>query len=109
MISTAWSTLARERSVLYLSPSTLLQGTTYKEDGRQDFFKAEINNRSLYKVYSDKRIILVVKVNVKRKWGYGFLSLIVAKGSNKKEYQFSYADLPRLSLNDVEDMYMLKV
>nr|GEW85153.1 hypothetical protein [Tanacetum cinerariifolium] len=26
-----------------------------------------------------------------------------------KEYEFSYADLPRLSLNDVEDMYLLQV
>ncbi|GKF71870.1 hypothetical protein Tco_0207984, partial [Tanacetum coccineum] len=30
-------------------------------------------------------------------------------GSDKKEYEFSYANLPRLSLNDVEDMYLLKV
>ncbi|GKD74804.1 hypothetical protein Tco_1333086, partial [Tanacetum coccineum] len=41
-----------------------------------------MGNRSSDKVYSDKRIISVVKVNVKRKWG----------------------DLPRLSLNDVKDM-----
>nr|GEZ12531.1 hypothetical protein [Tanacetum cinerariifolium] len=77
MISTTWSTLARERSMLHLSPSTLLQGTTFKEDGRQDFFKAEINNRSPDKVYSDKRIISVVWVDVKRKWGYGSFTSIV--------------------------------
>ncbi|GJX23019.1 hypothetical protein Tco_0227464 [Tanacetum coccineum] len=29
--------------------------------------------------------------------------------SNDKEYEFSYADLPRLSLNDVEDMYLFQV
>nr|GFB03753.1 hypothetical protein [Tanacetum cinerariifolium] len=29
--------------------------------------------------------------------------------SNDKEYEFSYADLPRLSVNDVEDMYLLQV
>ncbi|GJU55753.1 hypothetical chloroplast RF21, chloroplastic [Tanacetum coccineum] len=29
--------------------------------------------------------------------------------SDDKEYEFSYADLPRLSLNDVEDMYLLQV
>ncbi|GJX84095.1 hypothetical protein Tco_0333576 [Tanacetum coccineum] len=28
---------------------------------------------------------------------------------NDKEYEFSYADLPRLSMNDVEDMYLLQV
>ncbi|GJX49071.1 hypothetical protein Tco_0275916 [Tanacetum coccineum] len=31
------------------------------------------------------------------------------KRSDDKEYEFSYADLPRLSLNDVEDMYLLQV
>ncbi|GKD34533.1 hypothetical protein Tco_1250042, partial [Tanacetum coccineum] len=56
-----------------------LNGIHHWKDGRQDFFKAEINNRSPDKVYPDKRIILVVKVD------------------------------PRLSLNDVEDMYLLKV
>ncbi|GJT91262.1 hypothetical protein Tco_1080107 [Tanacetum coccineum] len=32
-----------------------------------------------------------------------------ARRSDKKKYEFSYADLPRLSLNDIEDMYLLKV
>ncbi|GKC86309.1 hypothetical protein Tco_1142026 [Tanacetum coccineum] len=41
--------------------------------------------------------------------GYGFLSSIVVRISDKQEYTFSYADLPRLSLNDIEDMYLLKV
>ncbi|GKB02769.1 hypothetical protein Tco_0830858 [Tanacetum coccineum] len=38
-----------------------------------------------------------------------FLSSIVVRRSDKKEYTFSYADLPRLNLNDIEDMYLLKV
>ncbi|GKB89850.1 hypothetical protein Tco_0962122, partial [Tanacetum coccineum] len=29
--------------------------------------------------------------------------------SDDKEYEFSYADLPKLSINDVEDMYFLQV
>ncbi|GKD96246.1 hypothetical protein Tco_1380143 [Tanacetum coccineum] len=89
--------------MLHLSPSTML-----KEDRRQDFFKEEINNRSPDKVYSDKIIVSVVRVDVKRKWGYGFLSSIVVMRSDKNEYEFSYADLPRLSLNDIKDMYLLK-
>ncbi|GJZ99959.1 hypothetical protein Tco_0672510 [Tanacetum coccineum] len=83
------------------------------EDARKDFFKAEMGNRSSNMVYSDKRIIFVVevnvKVNVKKKWGYSFLMSIVVRRSDNKEYEFSYTDLPRLSLNDVEDMYLLKV
>ncbi|GJU51418.1 hypothetical protein Tco_1220973 [Tanacetum coccineum] len=61
------------------------------------------------KVYPDKKIISFVRVVVKRKWGYEFLSSIVVRRSDKQEYTFSYADLPRLNLNDIEDMYLLKV
>ncbi|GKA46640.1 hypothetical protein Tco_0739523 [Tanacetum coccineum] len=86
-----------------------LNGIHHWEDGRKDFFEAEIYNKSPYKVYSDKRIISVIRVDVKRKWGYRFLSLIVVRRLDKKEYEFSYANLPRLSLNDIEDMYLLKV
>ncbi|GKA39806.1 hypothetical protein Tco_0732357 [Tanacetum coccineum] len=65
--------------------------------------------RSIHKVYSDKRIITVVSVDVKKKWGYGFLTSIKVKRTNNKEYEFNYADISRLSLNDIEDMYLLKV
>ncbi|GKC73274.1 hypothetical protein Tco_1119157 [Tanacetum coccineum] len=83
-------------------------GTTPKEYGRQNFFKEEINNWSPDKVYSDKKISSVVRVDVKRKLSYGYLSSIVVRRSDKKEYEFSYADLPKLNLNDIEDMYLLK-
>ncbi|GKC51229.1 hypothetical protein Tco_1073974 [Tanacetum coccineum] len=76
----------------------------YKQDSRIDFFKSEMSTRTEGRVYLDSRIKSVVCIIVKKKWGYGFLSSIVAKRSDDKEYEFSYADLPRLSLNDVEDM-----
>ncbi|GJW83975.1 hypothetical protein Tco_0157120 [Tanacetum coccineum] len=60
-------------------------------------------------VYSDLRIKLVVRIVVQKKWGYGFLTSIIVRRSDDKEYEFSYADLPRLRVNDVEDMYLLQV
>ncbi|GJV69568.1 hypothetical protein Tco_1485077 [Tanacetum coccineum] len=33
----------------------------------------------------------------------------MVKRPGNKEYEFNYADLPRLGFNDVEDMYLLKV
>ncbi|GKD11035.1 hypothetical protein Tco_1190720 [Tanacetum coccineum] len=39
---------------------------------------------------------------------YHFEALNVRR-SDDKEYEFSYADLPRLCMNDVEDMYLLQV
>ncbi|GKE27050.1 hypothetical protein Tco_1442434, partial [Tanacetum coccineum] len=43
-----------------------LNGIHQWEDERQEFFKAEINNKSSGKVYSDKKIISVVRVVMKR-------------------------------------------
>nr|GEW02293.1 hypothetical protein [Tanacetum cinerariifolium] len=60
-------------------------------------------------VYLDLRIKSVVRIVVKKKWCYGFLTSIVVRRSNYKEYEFSYPDLLRLNLNDVEDMYLVQV
>ncbi|GJU12789.1 hypothetical protein Tco_1135185 [Tanacetum coccineum] len=64
---------------------------------------------------TQKRSILLLSLSImlrdttKKKWGYGLLTSIVVRRSDDQEYEFSYADLPRLSLNDVEDMYLLQV
>ncbi|GKC47600.1 hypothetical protein Tco_1065322 [Tanacetum coccineum] len=101
--------LDRWSKKIHLYQIDALNGIHHWEDAKKDFFKSEMGNRSSDKVYFDKRFIFVVKVNVKNKWGYGFLTSIVVRRSNNIEYESSYADLPRLSLNDVEDMYLLKV
>ncbi|GKB99048.1 hypothetical protein Tco_0985185 [Tanacetum coccineum] len=44
----------------------------------------------------------------KEVYRYHFEALNVRR-SDDKEYEFSYADLPRLSVNDVEDMYLIQV
>ncbi|GJU91906.1 hypothetical protein Tco_1304329 [Tanacetum coccineum] len=61
-----------------------------------------------FEALNDLRIKSVVRIDVKKKWGYGFLTSIVVRRSNDKMYEFSYVDLPRLSVNDVEDMYLLQ-
>ncbi|GJX68036.1 hypothetical protein Tco_0303763 [Tanacetum coccineum] len=86
-----------------------LNGIHHWEDSRIDFFKAEMSTRTEGSVYSDLRIKSVVRVVVNNKWGYGFLSAFVVRRSDDKEYKFSYAYHPRLSLNDVEDMYLIQV
>ncbi|GKD91083.1 hypothetical protein Tco_1366590 [Tanacetum coccineum] len=62
-----------------------------------------------FEALNDLRIKSFVRIVVKKKWGYGFLTSIVVRRSDDKEYEFSYADLPRLSVNNVEDMYLLQV
>ncbi|GJR13013.1 hypothetical protein Tco_0795665 [Tanacetum coccineum] len=55
--------------------------------------KLWFSDQSPHMVYSDKRIITVTSINVKRKWGYGFLTSIMVKRSDGKEYEFNEADL----------------
>ncbi|GJR19016.1 hypothetical protein Tco_0967543 [Tanacetum coccineum] len=86
-----------------------LNGIHHWEDNIIDFFNAEISTKIEGSVYSDLRIKSVIHVVVKKKWGYGFLTSIEVRISDDKEYEFSYTDLPRLGLNDVEDMYLLQV
>ncbi|GKA41593.1 hypothetical protein Tco_0734253 [Tanacetum coccineum] len=85
-----------------------LNGIHHWEDKRKYFFKAEMGNKSTHKVYYDKKIITVVSVDVKKKRGYGFLTSIKVKRTYNKEYEYNYADFSRSSLNDIEDMYLLK-
>nr|GEU29954.1 zf-CCHC domain-containing protein/UBN2 domain-containing protein [Tanacetum cinerariifolium] len=99
--------MSMEKSILHPLPNIMLPDTTLKM--RKDFFKAEMGNRSTHKVYSYKRIIIVVSVDVKMKWYYDFLTSIKVKRTDNKEYEFSSEDLSRLSLNDIEHMYLLKV
>ncbi|GJT94536.1 hypothetical protein Tco_1090054 [Tanacetum coccineum] len=86
-----------------------LNGIHHWEDSKINLFKAEMINLSEGKIYSDLRIKLVVRIVVKKKWGDGFLTSIVVRRSDDNEYEFNYADLPRLSLNDVEHMYLLQL
>ncbi|GKA34957.1 hypothetical protein Tco_0721386, partial [Tanacetum coccineum] len=86
-----------------------LNGIHHREENRIDFFKAGMSVVTKGNVFSNLRIKLVVHIDVKKKWGYGFLTSIIVRRSDDKEYEFSYADLPRLSVNNVEDMYLLQV
>ncbi|GKE90038.1 hypothetical protein Tco_1567513, partial [Tanacetum coccineum] len=80
-----------------------------EEEDTIDFFKARMSAVTEGNVYSDLRIKTVVRVVVKKKWVYDFLTSIVVRRFDDQEYEFSYADLPRLSVNHVEDMYLLQV
>ncbi|GJS75859.1 hypothetical protein Tco_0725740 [Tanacetum coccineum] len=81
-----------------------LNGIHHWKEDRIDLFKAGMSVVTKGNVYSDLRIKSVVRIVVKKKWGYGFLTSIVVRRSDDKEYEFSYADLPRLSVNNVEDI-----
>ncbi|GJT17905.1 hypothetical protein Tco_0876611 [Tanacetum coccineum] len=68
---------------------------------------------SLTKHYAARYYIQGIEDMISNRWckethRYHFEALKVRR-SDDQEYEFSYADLPRLGLNDVEDMYLLQV
>ncbi|GJR16189.1 hypothetical protein Tco_0798841 [Tanacetum coccineum] len=86
-----------------------LNGIHHWEEDKIDLFKAGMSVVTEGNVYSDLRIKSVVCIVVKKKCGYGFLTSIIVRRSDDKEYEFRYAGLPRLSVNNFEDMYLLHV
>ncbi|GKA12452.1 hypothetical protein Tco_0691998 [Tanacetum coccineum] len=83
-----------KRSTLLLSLSILLRDTTKNEEDIIDFFKAGMSAVTKGNIFSDLRIKSVVRIYVKKKWGYGLLTLTVVRRFDDKEYEFSYANLP---------------
>nr|GEV33274.1 hypothetical protein [Tanacetum cinerariifolium] len=90
-------------------PFEALNGIHHWEENRIDFFKEGISALTKGNVFSDLRINSFVRIDVKKKQCYAFLTSIIVRRFDDKEYEFSYSDLPRLRVNDVEDMYLLQL
>nr|GEY47999.1 hypothetical protein [Tanacetum cinerariifolium] len=60
-------------------------------------------------LYSDLKITFVNEVKVDVLFEYGFFESITITKANKKEYTFKESDFSRLNLNDIQNMYVLKV
>ncbi|GKC50329.1 hypothetical protein Tco_1073074 [Tanacetum coccineum] len=102
--------LSREEK--YTTSITKHYVARYYKQGIEDMISSRWSketHRYIFEALNDLRIKSVVRVVVKKKWGFGFLASIIVRRSDDKEYEFSYTDLPRLGLNDVEDMYLLQV
>ncbi|GKA14631.1 hypothetical protein Tco_0694277, partial [Tanacetum coccineum] len=54
-------------------------------------------------------ILVPVKVEVMRKHRYGYLKEIVVRRADNDLYRFKEGDFPRLRINDIEDMLLLRV
>nr|GFD08191.1 hypothetical protein [Tanacetum cinerariifolium] len=63
-----------------------LNGIHHWEENIIDFFKAGMSVVTKGNVISNLRIVLVIRIDVKNKWGYGFLTSIVVRRSYDKEY-----------------------
>ncbi|GJS01819.1 hypothetical protein Tco_0318327 [Tanacetum coccineum] len=59
--------------------------------------------------YFRKRIIVVTRLMIMKKYDYGHLKEIEVRPEDQKLYKFREGDFPRLRLQDIEDMLLLLV
>ncbi|GKE03464.1 hypothetical protein Tco_1395482, partial [Tanacetum coccineum] len=84
----------------------LLKGT------RTNFVELEYDFEECYKALSEKIDLDntegVTRVVVMRKHGYGYLREIEVRRADNELYTFKEGNFPRLRINDIEDMLLLK-
>ena len=78
-------------------------------DKRKNWYKYKLSQKSREQVTSDLRIMAVISVSGSKKYDYTFLSAITVRRHDNQIYSFSEADFPDLSLNDIEDLYLIKL
>nr|GEY75493.1 reverse transcriptase domain-containing protein [Tanacetum cinerariifolium] len=71
------------------------------------FYCYASNLTSSKDVYSQRRIIAVTRLKIKRKYDYGYLEEIKVRQDDQQIYMFKEGDFSRLRLQDIEDMLLL--
>ncbi|GKB08395.1 hypothetical protein Tco_0836679 [Tanacetum coccineum] len=86
-----------------------LLGISHWREQRKTFYGYARSLQSTHDVYSTKRILAVTQVEVMRKREYGYLKEIIVRRADNDLYRFKEGDIPRLRINDIEDMLLLVV
>nr|GEW70614.1 hypothetical protein [Tanacetum cinerariifolium] len=84
-------------------------GIHYWPELQKGFYKTRKASITRGGVYSNSKIVTVTHVEVERKYDYGFLIRIDVKRADGEIYTFKESDYSRLSLNDIQDLYLPKV
>ncbi|GJR90266.1 hypothetical protein Tco_0214277 [Tanacetum coccineum] len=84
-------------------------GISHWRDQHKTFYGYTRGLESSHDVYSIKRILAVIRVEVMRKHGYVYLREIEVRRADNKLYTFKEGDFPRLCINDMEDMLIVVV
>ncbi|GKA49349.1 hypothetical protein Tco_0742422 [Tanacetum coccineum] len=85
-----------------------LWGISHWREQHKSFYGYARGLQSRHYVYSTKRHLAVTRVEVMRKYGYRYLKDIVVRRADNDLYRFKEGDFPRLCINDIEDMLLLK-
>ncbi|GKB26789.1 hypothetical protein Tco_0866190 [Tanacetum coccineum] len=97
-------------TMTYTTSTTKTKDAQYDLQGIEDmktFYAYARGLESSHDVYSSKRILVVTRVEVMRKHGYGYLRDIEVRRADDDLYTFKEGDFPRLRINDIEDMLIL--
>ncbi|GJS60843.1 hypothetical protein Tco_0655627 [Tanacetum coccineum] len=98
-------------TMTYTTSLTKTKAAQYDIPGIEDmtFYAYARGLQSRHDVYSTKCILVVTRVEVMRKHGYGYLQEIVVRRADNELYRFKEGDFPRLRIIDIEDMLLLAV
>ncbi|GJV89519.1 hypothetical protein Tco_1533457 [Tanacetum coccineum] len=97
-------------TMTYTTSLTKTKATQYDLPGIEDmtFYGYARGLESSHDVHSTKRILAVTQVEVMRKHVYRYLKEIVVRRADNDLYRFKEGDFPRLRINNIEDMLLLK-
>nr|GEZ62026.1 hypothetical protein [Tanacetum cinerariifolium] len=82
-------------------------GTLYWGPKRQSFYGYASNLTSSKDVYSRRRIIVVTRLTIMKKYDYAHLEEIKVRRDYQQLYTFREGDFKRLRLQDIEDILLL--
>lgn len=69
----------------------------------------QIKRKQKEDVYNPLKIVSIQQLEIEEQYGYTYMKNVVVQREDEKEYTFNETDSWNLSLNDIEDMYLLKV
>ncbi|GJX76787.1 hypothetical protein Tco_0323598 [Tanacetum coccineum] len=97
-------------TMTYTKSLTKTKTAQYDLPGIEDmtFYVYAQGLESSHDVCSTKRILAVNRVEVMKKHGYGYLKEIVVRRADNYLYKFKEGGFPRIHINDIEDMLLLK-
>nr|GEV93432.1 retrovirus-related Pol polyprotein from transposon TNT 1-94 [Tanacetum cinerariifolium] len=81
----------------------------YKGRKRQQFYEFVVNRESARDVYSKRRIIAVIELQIVEWHNYKHLDWITVRRDDDKLYKFKEGDFKKLRIQDIEDMLLLLV
>ncbi|GKE12660.1 hypothetical protein Tco_1416211 [Tanacetum coccineum] len=86
-----------------------LNGIHHWHEMRILFYKSKLACGSEHEVYHESTIVAIHDADVESKYGYNLMSMMKVKRVDSKTYKFKESYYNELSLNYIEDIYMLKV